>query len=73
MSRMGISGWETARKLKITHGSVQYNLNKSIKHGTVKKFAKFGTQRLIDARKSRLLIWKSNERPKMTASGIRVK
>ena len=69
---MGISGREIAKKLKITHGSVQYNLKKSIQHGTVKNFAKCGRPRLINARKSRLLIRKSNERPKMTARQLQV-
>ena len=56
MCRTCISGREIARKLKITHGSVQYNLKKSIQPGTVKNFAKCVRPRLMDARKSRLLI-----------------
>ena len=69
---MGISRQEIARKLKLTHGSVQYNLKKSIQHGTVKKIAKSGRPRLIDARKSRLLIRNSNDRPKMTVRQLQV-
>ena len=38
----------------------------------MKKFVKSGKPRLIDARKSRLLIQKSNERPKMTARQLQV-
>ena len=64
---MGISGQEIVRKLKITHGLVQYNLKKSIHYGTVKIFGKSGRPRLIDARNSMLLIRKWNDSPKMTA------
>ena len=69
---MGITGREIARKLKITHGSVQCNLKKSIQHGIVKKFAKSGRLLLIDGRKSLLLIRNSNDSPKITVRQLLV-
>lgn len=72
MSRIGTSGREIARKLKITHGSVQYNLKKSVQHGTVKNLTKSGRPRLIDTRRSRVLIRNSNANPKLTARQLQI-